>query len=112
MGAGRGPGSRPKATIPNAIGATTLTQRSVYVSQGTFTGPITLSNGVSLYGGYDASEGWSRAADHTTTILGSGGRGVTARNINQRTVLDRFQILAGNANSAGASSRVEVGAPT
>lgn len=94
----------PKATLQNALLATNAMQNALYVSQGTYDGPITIQNGISVYGAYDAADGWSRAADHVTTILGVDGNAVDIVDIDETTVLDRLQILAGNAVTPAANS--------
>ncbi|HKE01719.1 MAG TPA: lamin tail domain-containing protein, partial [Planctomycetota bacterium] len=43
----------------------------VYVSEGTYSGAITLANGVSVWGGYSAANGWERSSAHVTTITGA-----------------------------------------
>jgi hypothetical protein len=94
----------PKATIQNAILAANAMQNAIYVSQGTYDGPITLQNGISVYGAYDEEGSWSRAADHVTTILGSDGDAVEIIDIDEPTVLEHVHILAGNAIASGANS--------
>jgi hypothetical protein len=105
FGSDANPGTRaqPKATIQNAIQATDLQRNAVYVSMGTYVGPLTLVAGVSLYGGYDATANWRRA-DQRPTILGSNGQGVIAHNIRSTTIFDRFQVVSGNATAPGANS--------
>jgi len=95
----------PMATIANAIQQTNSTRAAVYLSQGTYNGSVTLTDGVSLFGGYDATDNWSRAANHTTTLIGQSGlAAMTASGINQSTIVDRFTVVAGDGNGNGGNS--------
>ena len=94
----------PLATLPGAMTIAQGSGRSVYVSDGSFTGPITLLSGVNMYGGYSASTRWSRNNANRSTIASTTGRGVIATNIVASTIFDRFEVLSGNAPAAGANS--------
>jgi hypothetical protein len=95
----------PKATITGAMAtAIALGRSQVYVAAGTFSGPLTLNNGISLYGGYNATAGWSRSAANVTSIVSSTNIGVSASGINVSTIFDRFTVISGNATVPGANS--------
>jgi hypothetical protein len=93
----------PVARIATAIGIAAGTGRAVYVSNGTpyAEGPLTMVAGVSIHGGYSAQSAWVRNAFNTTTIVSSTGVGIVATSINTTTVIDRFEILPGNAPNPG-----------
>lgn len=86
----------------------------VYVAAGTYNEVVTLKKGVSIFGGYSNDGKWTRnLALHKTQITSSTGassiRVVIAEGIDQRTVLDGVEVLAGtNANPGGSSYAVWV----
>ncbi len=97
------PGTRsaPRRTIQAGIAAAASGRLAVYIAAGTYAESITLSPGVSLYGGYTASD-WSRNATNVTTIQG-GTTAVFAR-VNEPVVLQRLTITSSDATAAGQSS--------
>jgi hypothetical protein len=111
-GADTNPGTmaQPVATIAAGIAkAATAGKTQVYISSGSYQGRVTLTNGISLYGGYSQATGWKRAAANTTTIVATaeaGGRlsAVEGFNVTSATTIDRLSIQSGNAVTAGASS--------
>lgn len=86
----------------------------VYVAAGTYNEVVTLKKGVSIFGGYSNDGKWTRNLTlHKTQITSSTGassiRVVIAEGIDQRTVLDGVEVLAGtNANPGGSSYAVWV----
>ncbi|MEQ8275037.1 MAG: choice-of-anchor D domain-containing protein [Deltaproteobacteria bacterium] len=78
----------------------------VLVAGGIYPGVVNISNGISLYAGYDATN-WSRDYSNATVItggpIGSNLFGVRAENINLSTRFDGFTITLGNNNSASGS---------
>ncbi|WP_437730549.1 hypothetical protein [Sorangium sp. So ce1335] len=106
------PGTReaPKASVMGGINEAVLAGKTqVYISQGTYTGRVTLSSGVSLYGGYDAAAGWARSAASIAEIRSGSTTGghvtaVEGRNINAPTTLDRLTIRTPSTALAGASN--------
>lgn len=106
LGNDANPGTQfaPKATLQSAMATATPSGRSLYVSTGTFSGPITLVNGISIYGGYNASANWARSTTNVTSIVSTTNIGVTAANITASTILDRLTIIAGNATTPGSNS--------
>lgn len=74
----------------------------VYVSAGTYLGEVVLQDGVSIWGGYDASDGWSRATDHVTTLFNQtagaeGLIGVRAELLAQPTTLGDVTVTTDTA---------------
>jgi hypothetical protein len=90
-------------TAANASGS----KKRVLVSKGTYNQAVTLPNGVSLYGGFDAAAGWSRAAANTTTIAATPAASqiypLTISSCSAGCFVDGFTISAGNAG-AGLNS--------
>jgi hypothetical protein len=108
------PGTRaqPKATIQGGIDAASAsTKPYVLVSGGTYTQNLTLKNGVSIFGGYSAPNGWARnaSAAGVVTINGAGSASsavvaVAGTNLTSYTVVDRVTVNAANASAASATS--------
>ena len=74
----------------------------VYVSAGTYDGELVLRDGVSVWGGYDAADGWSRAAANVTAFHNSaaGAEGlvaVRAELLAQKTILGDVIVTTGTA---------------
>ena len=100
----------PKQTIMDGIAAARAATppKAVYVSKGTYAETLVLADGVSIYGGYDASAGWSRGLN-LTAVESPAAVGVIARNLTKPTELQLLVITAANAgaplpNGDGASS--------
>ncbi len=98
------PGTRtsPLRTVQAGIDAAASRRFGVYIAGGTYPGSITLSPGVSLYGGYNATT-WSRSASTVTTIQGDSPTAVFGR-VNEALELQRLTITSVNATTAGQSS--------
>jgi len=77
----------------------------VYVSEGTYAGRIDLLDGVSVWGGYSAANGWQRSDAHTTVLTGGalGGSlvGVLGANLTQPVVLGGLRITTADAPDGG-----------
>jgi K319-like protein len=99
--ANAGTRASPKGTIQGAIDASTA-GADVYVAAGMYAGTLTLKNGVSVYGGYNATTWMRDVATNTTTVAGGStalqGGAVTG------LTLDGLRIQAANAVGGGASS--------
>jgi hypothetical protein len=80
------------------VGAT-----QVLISQGVYTGSLTLINGIGIYGQYDKSRNWVRGPSNVTQIRG-GTVAVTAQNILDTTVIQGVVITSESASVAGTSS--------
>lgn len=112
-GNNNGPGSRnmPMKTIMAAINRAKVTNGldHIYISKGTYTEQVFVASGVSLYGGFDATQNWQRGAANTTTIQwGQAIFGrivtVTAINIQAPTTLDQLRIVAQDTNANGVTT--------
>lgn len=90
----------------------------VYVDKGHYPEKVTLAEGVSLYGGYDASAGWTRDPKvNDTAILDVDFQGVLADDsITGQTALDGFRVeaMSGNPGDGNASVAITLdgGTPT
>lgn len=73
------------------------------ISEGNYNETFNLAAGVSLYGGYSKANGWKRSNSYIVNIYPN-SNGIRATNINIRTDIDRVNIYAADATSAGASS--------
>lgn len=100
----------PMATINGALAKAYSTgKKQVYVSAGEYVGRVNLYNGISIYGGYSAADGWKRSNSYTVTIRSNAiadnrmsaieGSGITAA-----TILDRLTIRTDNATGTGVSN--------
>ncbi|XXX72958.1 hypothetical protein WMF30_35450 [Sorangium sp. So ce134] len=100
--------AQPKLTIMEGINAAVLQEKTqVYISQGTYIGRVTLTSGVSLYGGYDRALGWARSAASTVVVRsGSTDDGYAAAlegtNINAPTTIDRLTITTSDLGISAA----------
>jgi hypothetical protein len=111
-----GTAASPKRTIQGALTAATAAMKTqVYVSAGTYTAPVTLTNGISIFGGYARSLGWSRGAGNITvlenrTATTGGSHVITVRGttITAPTTLDRLTIRAGDILAPTAPAGVSM----
>ncbi len=104
------PGTKalPKQTLIAGVTAAAAQGKDVYVSGGTYTGSLTLANGVSIYGGYDVNANWARSGTPVVIVREtspSGGNLIAAAGLNltSPTVLDRLTIQAATTTSPGVS---------
>ena len=92
----------PKQTLAAGIAAaSTNAVKSVYVSKGIYAETVTLSNGVSLYGGYDAAAGWLRSDANITTISSPGPIGISGIGLDAALTVEKFNIVAARASGTG-----------
>jgi hypothetical protein len=107
--ANSGSKAAPKATIIAAVTAAVAQGKPhVYVSGGTYNGSLTLANGVSIYGGYDANTRWNRSGTpvviiRETTATNGAVIAVAGSSLSSPTFLDRLTIQGATTNVAGAS---------
>ncbi len=96
---------KPVKTIEKGIQLAALAGKDVYVSMGTYilTAPLRIVSGVSLYGEFNCTAGWSRSATNTTIISGV-QTAVYADSLNLDTHIEGFEIDAASAINAGESS--------
>ncbi len=101
---------KPLLTLDAALArAVADGKRDVYVSTGMYDAHVTLVDGVSIYGGYVATEGWKRSATALVTLTASvvaNGRvvAVEGANITTPTTLDRLVIQTPDATGPGVSN--------
>ena len=95
--------AEPKKTIQDAIGAAALAGTDVYISKGTYPESITLADGVSLLGGYDAASAWSFSPANVVTIAG-GPTAVVGTGINTMTLIDHVTIQGASSPFVGGSA--------
>jgi hypothetical protein len=94
----------PVRTIGRALQlANPATRPHILMSVGTYNGPIHLIAGVSIFGGYNAAEGWRRDPSNTVTIGGS-ARPVTGLDITAETILDTLTVVAQTNPNVGGTS--------
>jgi hypothetical protein len=81
----------------------------VYVSNGTYFGSVTLANGISIWGGFSASNNWARSSAYLTKLQTFGGSnspviGVRGGDITSVTYLADLTIETADASVSGASN--------
>ncbi|MGI4869561.1 MAG: glycine-rich protein [Janthinobacterium lividum] len=105
------PGTRaaPLRTLAAAVAlAAAQGKTQVLVSAGTYAGPLPLSSGISVYGGYSAAANWTRAATNVVVIstsAASGGEvsGAVGSNLTTATTLDRLTLQGQSTSVANTS---------
>ncbi|MBL8916930.1 MAG: hypothetical protein JNM17_39870 [Archangium sp.] len=105
------PGTKalPKRTIQAGVNAANSSRPHVYVSEGTYLETVTLRAGISIFGGYAATAGWTRSPLYTTTIqqdITTNGRvmALLGVNINTATTVAYVTVRANNAQGTSAST--------
>jgi hypothetical protein len=106
------PGTKalPKLTVQAGINAASSVKPHVYVSEGTYFESISLRSGISVYGGYSASNNWVRNSSLYSTIVRNtltvSGRVIAASglNITAPTRLAYLTLQAGNASGSSGSA--------
>lgn len=97
----------PCLTIQKGIDRASSGQ-DVLISVGTYSEAITLKNGVSIYGGYDAANAWSRSASNVVEVTGAldSGHGWAARgtDLSAETIVNQITLKAPPATADSASS--------
>ena len=102
--AGAGTMADPVRTIAEGIRRGSAAGKDVYVAAGVYaSGTLTLSNGVSIYGGYSPVN-WSRGGALIVNVTVPDARAVTASELTNRTTLDRLTITGGDARGGAASA--------
>jgi hypothetical protein len=111
-GSNANPGTKalPKLTIAAGITAAISGGKSqVLISNGTYNEKITLSNGISLYGGYSSTSNWVRSPSDIVIVNSnvlSGGRiiGIEGTNITSATTVDDIDISTSNNSASNGSN--------
>ena len=98
--------AEPKRSIQAGINTASSdpTKDHVYVSIGDYDEQIDLRDGVSVFGVYDATDDWSRAADHTVIVNSPTTVAVTADGISSDTVVGWITIRSSDAPDDGDPS--------
>jgi hypothetical protein len=97
----------PKGTIQAGITAAAAAspKKDVYVSKGTYNEHVTMIDGVSLYGGYDASNAWARKLANITTVASTTTIGIDAVNLTKGFTIQFVTITSQSAvGGQGANS--------
>lgn len=89
------PGTRlqPMATLAQGISAAAALHLPVFVAKGTYSETLLQPGSVSLFGQFDGTTSWTRAASNTTTIVG-GEMGVLLSGITHETHFEGFDVRA------------------
>ena len=100
------PGTRekPKRSIAAGVQAAQLAEKDVYIAAGTYREAVQLVSGVSLFGGYDETHGWSRALGNQTRIESPTQTGVQALGIDKPTEIQLITVVSADATGDGTSS--------
>ncbi|AKF03179.1 RNA-binding protein [Sandaracinus amylolyticus] len=102
------PGTRdmPVATITRGIELARTSGRArmeVYVAAGAYAESIVLADGVSIFGGYNAAQGWRRSASFVSQIDG-GTTAVLGSGLTRDSEVQLFTIVSAGATAGGESS--------
>lgn len=93
----------PVATLARALALVTAEpERDIYLAAGTYQGPLSLRDGVGIYGGYEAGS-WRASPGADTTIRG-GNPAVVAVDLVDGATLGRVVIVGDNALTAGGDA--------
>ena len=107
--ANAGTKTAPRKTIQAGIAAASVLGKDVYVSKGRYAEQVALADGVSVFGGYDAANGWSRALANVTAIDAPAPVALTAASLTMPTEVQLVEVNAASAagvevNGDGVSS--------
>ncbi len=98
--------AKPLADVQVAINLAAVdpSRDHVYVSEGLYTGLVTLASGVSVWGGYSEVNGWKRSNTYVTTFsnstaLANGMVGVLGSNLTGAVTLGSVTVTTGSAPS-------------
>jgi hypothetical protein len=102
-----GTSADPLQTIQAAIAAAKMDHLDLYVGAGNYREALTLADGVSIFGGFDPSQGWVRATSATanvTTIDAPTASAVSGSSLGLPVELDMLAIRSAAATANGGSS--------
>jgi hypothetical protein len=101
---GAGTMAQPVRTIAEGIQRAAAANKNVYVAAGVYiSSTLHLSNGVSIYGGYNPAD-WSRSDANLSQFTASSPLGVAANNLTNSTTLDHLTIISAAATNFAGSS--------
>ncbi len=102
------PGTRdaPLRSVGAGIVKAAATDADVYVSKGVYAeaGTLALAEGVSIFGGFDADDDWSRSPDNLTRVDVAAATAATAKGLAAVTVLDLLTLAGADAGAPGSSA--------
>jgi len=102
--AGAGAMNAPFKTINAALAAAPSANKTdVYVSKGIYSESVSLPNGISIYGGYDAANAWQRSTSNTTEIVGPANVGLTISGATLPTQVQLFTIYDTGASGTNTN---------
>jgi hypothetical protein len=96
--------SKKTLAVAISLAAGATPKKDVYADMGTYGGSVTMVSGVSLYGGFNAANKWSRSLTSTSIIQGDTPTGVLLRDASERTEVQLFTIRATDAGNNSESS--------
>ena len=95
----------PKRTLAAGVSTAAAQGKDVYVTKGVYPETLNVANGVSVYGGYDAS--WQRSPANVTKITGTTFSGdseaATAFSVTSPTTLQLLTLAPSAPTSPGAT---------
>lgn len=102
----------PLATISTGIqSALDGGKTRVAVSSGEYRERVVLRDGISVHGGYDAADDWSRADDHHARVVrlrndltGTRVEGISANDIVSDTIFERLTVVAGEGQAPSGAA--------
>lgn len=100
----------PFATIGRALAEASSVSGldHIYVATGQYDAQVTLVSGISIFGGYDATDGWKRNGGATSRIFyaGAGGQLIAVRgeDISEPTTLGMLDIATGPVTSGNSNN--------
>lgn len=94
----------PKRTLAAGTAAAAAEEADVYVTEGVFPETLDVPNGVSVFGGYDAS--WQRSPSHVTKITGEelAYAAAVAYGVKTPTIVQLVSLLPEKAKLPGSTS--------
>lgn len=101
--AGDGSIDAPVATLTKGVALARTSGKSVYVCTARYEEAIELDGPVSIYGGYDCTDGWKRKPQHAI-VAPVEGRPLTITKVEEPLTIDRINFVAADARGAGQSS--------
>lgn len=93
----------PVRTIERGIALAVESGKDVYIGVGVYLETVELAQGVSLYGGYDPTQGWQRTRALQSRVVGT-RKGIIAEGIISETEVQRLSITTNDAVFSGEGS--------
>jgi len=94
---------KPLKTIASGVAAAVAAGLDqVYVSKGTYSGPLAITGGIDYFGGYDASNDWQRSLYNITKV--KGGNPALTCSDQEGFLFDGFTFVSDTAAATAGSS--------